>query len=141
MANDKTPSVEWGVLWQVAVVPDGTVPPPPVLPIRPDLPLPKYDVDTGNPIPPEYTAEQQALQDQYVADVAAFNEAVAARDLVVDQVLKEPDNWQTALSIALNEEHAREMLKTLVETNATNKFARDFELATAPARIWTKVDS
>ncbi|OBC03382.1 hypothetical protein A5784_14210 [Mycobacterium sp. 852013-50091_SCH5140682] len=135
--------VEWAVIWQVATLPDdGSVPPPPPPepPARPSLPLPTYDPATGNPIPPELTAEQQALQDQYVRDLEAYHAAVAAREEIVDQVLTNPASWQTALTVLPGgEADARAALKTLKETNLTNKYAKDFELATSPARIWTRV--
>ncbi|AER48948.1 hypothetical protein SEA_DONNY_34 [Mycobacterium phage Donny] len=130
---------EWAVIWQVATLPDdGTVPDPPERPARPELPLPTYDPQTGNPIPPELTPLQQQLQDQYVADLEAYEAAVAAREEVVDQVLADPANWQSALTVLPGGEvDARAALKTLVEANRDNKYAKDFQLATAPARIWT----
>jgi hypothetical protein len=133
--------VEWAVIWQVATLPDdGSVPPPPEPPARPSLPLPTYDPATGNPIPPVLTPEQQALQDQYIADLKTYEAAVAAREEIVDQVLADPASWQTALTVLPGgEADARAALKTLREANLTNKYARDFELATAPARIWTRV--
>jgi hypothetical protein len=132
---------EWAVIWQVATLPDdGTVPAPPSPPARPELPLPTYDPATGNPIPPALTPEQQALQDQYIADLKTYEAAVAAREEIVDQVLADPASWQTALTVLPGgEADARAALKTLKETNLTNKYAKDFELATAPARIWTRV--
>lgn len=140
MATKEIP-MEWGVLWQVATIPDdGTVPEPPLLPARPDLPLPTYDPVTGNPIPPELTEEQQQLQDQFVANLAEYQRLTEAREVLIDQALADPANWQTALSIGLNEDHAREMLKQLIEVNAGNKYARDFQLSQAPARIWVAVD-
>lgn len=134
--------MEWAVIWQVATLPDdGTVPPAPETPARPSLPLPTYDPVTGNPIPPELTPEQQALQDQYILDLEAHQAAVAAREDIVDQVLADPSNWQTALTVLPGGEvDARAALKTLRETNLTNKYAKQFELATAPARIWTRME-
>lgn len=130
--------VEWGIIWQVATLPeDGSVPPPPEKPVRPELPLPTYDPETGNPIPPQLTPEQQAIQDQYVLDMQAYEAAVAAREDVIDQVLADDANWHSALTVLPDEAQARQALKSLKEANLGNKYAKGFELATAPSRIWT----
>lgn len=138
MATTVETQMEWGVLWRVATLPeDGSIPASPEKPARPELPLPTYDPVTGNPIPPELTPEQQAIQDQYVAAMQAYDAAVAARETAVDAALENPDNWHTALTVLPDEAAARDALKTLKEVNLTNKYAKDFELATAPSRIWT----
>ena len=73
-----------------------------------------------------------------MADLQAYEAAVAAREAVIDGVLADPANWQTALTVLPGgEADARAALKTLVEANAGNKYAKGFELATSPARIWT----
>ena len=133
---------EWAVIWQVATLPDdGTVPPEPTQPPRPELPLPTYDPATGNPIPPELTPEQQQLQDQYLAQIQDYEQAKAAREAVIDELLKDPANWQSALTVLPGGEvDARAALKTLYEASRNSKYAKDFHLATSPARIWTVVE-
>lgn len=141
MAQVLETPLEWGVLWHVATIPeDGTVPPPPILPARPELPLPTYDPVTGNPIPPELDADQQVLQDQYVANLVEYQALNEAREAAVDTALADSSNWHSALSVLPSEELAREALKTLIATNAGNKYARDFELVNAAPRTWSTVE-
>ncbi|APD19257.1 hypothetical protein PQB71_gp27 [Mycobacterium phage Taptic] len=132
----------WAVRWEAAQLPVGLTPecpPPPVYPAD-QLPPVTYDPATGNPIPPEYTPEQQQLIDDYQAQAEVYAECVAEWNAAVDTALGDDANWTVVMSTASTESVARALLAELRLAHAGDKYTRNFRLVTAPPRNWTVVE-
>lgn len=110
--------LEWAVQWEAAT-PDSEIlaskPEPPIL--------------IGNP----------GFEDENAATRAEYAEALQAHADLIDADLANPERWQKARTVAVDETEARRLLRDLRTLNTANPLTRDFELVTSPARVWTPV--
>ncbi|WP_301121025.1 hypothetical protein [Mycolicibacterium fortuitum] len=111
--------LEWGVEWEVATPPAELIP---AQPVAPDPPSDPEDTAAAE-------AYAQAQQDYRVAVDMAYHE--------LEQLLADPEYWQTTLSTFSDETAARAMLPQLISANASSPFTRNFRVVSSPPRVWT----
>ena len=122
--------VQWGVAWDVAVVPDELLPVAPTPPTPPPVDL------------TEQLAESEAEDREraYGVALAEFADLERRYRGQLDAVLSVEDHWDTTVAVAPDEDTARVTLAELRRAHTADLFARNFRLVTSPPRVWTLVE-
>lgn len=112
---------QWGVQWDVFVIPDGFAEAPPA----PTLEDPNDEAQVA--------AYQQAYED--------WQDASTAWEAALHEAQTHAENWQTTVYGAGDEATARYMLAVIRDGNLGNPQTKNFALVYAPPVTWTVVET